>query len=91
MTTKNYQAESFNKDSCTLNSILNIYLAFFCTNNFFFRTINKILRIRYSIIFFRIIEYFHFRRLFSRLHKKQRTIVKSLRRKNICNQEEIYN
>jgi hypothetical protein len=29
--------------------------------------------------------------LFSRLHKEQRTIVKSLRRKNICNQKEICN
>jgi hypothetical protein len=61
----------------------------FLHKQLFFRTTNKILRIRCSIMFFRIIEYVHFRRLFFRLHKEQKTIVKSLRRKNICSQEKI--
>jgi hypothetical protein len=68
-----------------------IFITRFSAQTIFFRTINKILRIRCSIMFFRVIEYFHFRRLFSRLHKEQRTIVKNLRRKNICSQERICN
>jgi hypothetical protein len=67
MTTKNFHAKSFNKDSCTSNSIFNIYHAFFYTNKIFSNN-KQVLRIRYLIMSYEVNKYLHFRWQSSRSH-----------------------
>jgi hypothetical protein len=90
MITKRYQAKNSNNDNHTSNSIFNIYHAFFRTNNFF-RITKKVLRIRCSIMFFRMFEYLHFRRLFHVDIKNKERLSKVFRSKIICSQKDICN